>query len=66
MPEMSGRKLIDTLTKSHPELVALYMSGYTDDAIIKHGVLDPGMAYIQKPFSPNALIQKVKSVLEDQ
>lgn len=65
MPEMSGRKLIETLTKSHPDIVALYMSGYTDDAIIKHGVLEPGMAYIQKPFSPNGLIQKVKSVLED-
>lgn len=65
MPEMSGRKLIETLAKSHPDIVALYMSGYTDDAIIKHGVLDPGMAYIQKPFSPNALIQKVKGVLEE-
>ena len=66
MPEMSGRKMIDTLRKNHPELVALFMSGYTDDAIIKHGVLEPGMAYIQKPFSPKALIQKVKEVLEDK
>ena len=66
MPEMSGRKMIETLTQTHPDVVALYMSGYTDDAIIKHGVLEPGMAYIQKPFSPKGLIEKVREVLEDK
>lgn len=66
MPEMSGRKMIETLTQTHPDVVALYMSGYTDDAIIKHGVLEPGMAYIQKPFSPKGLIEKVRDVLEDK
>lgn len=66
MPEMSGRKMIETLYEAHPNITALYMSGYTDDAIIKHGVLEPGMAYIQKPFSPKALIQKVKEVLDEK
>ncbi len=66
MPEMSGRKMIETLYEAYPNITALYMSGYTDDAIIKHGVLEPGMAYIQKPFSPKALIQKVRQVLEDK
>ncbi len=64
MPTMSGRKMVEILQKNHPGITALYMSGYTDDAIIKHGVLEPGMAYIQKPFSPKALIQKVQEVLE--
>jgi len=63
MPEMSGRKLIEILMEKYPDLKALYMSGYTDDAIIKHGVLEPGMSYIQKPFSPRALIEKLQEVL---
>ena len=66
MPEMSGRKMIEALYEAYPTVTALYMSGYTDDAIIKHGVLEPGMAYIQKPFSPKALIQKVKEVLDEK
>ncbi len=66
MPAMSGRKMVELLQKKHPGINALYMSGYTDDAIIKHGVLEPGMAYIQKPFSPKALIQKVQEVLEGE
>ncbi len=66
MPAMSGRKMVEILQKKYPGINALYMSGYTDDAIIKHGVLEPGMAYIQKPFSPKALIQKVQEVLEGE
>jgi len=65
MPEMSGRKLIEVLKNKYQDLKALYMSGYTDDAIIKHGVLEPGMSYIQKPFSPRALIEKLQDVLND-
>ncbi len=66
MPSMSGRKMVEILQEKYPGINALYMSGYTDDAIIKHGVLEPGMAYIQKPFSPKALIQKVQEVLEGE
>ncbi len=64
MPEMSGRKLVETLIDQYPDLKSLYMSGYTDDAIIRHGVLEPGMNYIQKPFSPRALLKKINEVLE--
>lgn len=65
MPKMSGRKLIESLVAVHPEVKALYMSGYTDDAVVNHGILEPEMAFIQKPFSPVTLVQKVQEVLYD-
>jgi PAS domain S-box-containing protein len=64
MPGMSGRQLIDRLVSLWPQTKALYMSGYTNDAIVHHGVLAPGIAYIQKPFTPNDLILKVRNVLD--
>ncbi len=64
MPGMSGRELADCLESVRPEMKVLYMSGYTDDAIIHHGVLDPGIAYIQKPFAPDVLALKVREVLD--
>jgi len=63
MPEMSGRKLIEILSSIHPGIKSLYMSGYTDEAILNHRVLEPGMAFIQKPFTPTALAKKVREVL---
>jgi two-component system cell cycle sensor histidine kinase/response regulator CckA len=65
MPGMSGRELAERLTPIHREMGVLYMSGYTDDAIVHHGVLDAGMAYLQKPFSPETLAGKVRSVLDE-
>ncbi|MCS6859198.1 MAG: PAS domain S-box protein [Abditibacteriales bacterium] len=64
MPLMSGRELAEQLTAQRPETKVLYMSGYTDNAIVNHGVLAPGIAYLQKPFSPAVLTQKVREVLD--
>ena len=63
MPGMSGRSLADQLATRCPGLRVLYMSGYTDDGIVRHGMLEPGLAYLQKPFRPDALVQKVREVL---
>jgi PAS domain S-box-containing protein len=63
MPEMSGRDLADRLVQSRPSLKILYMSGYTDDAIVHHGVLDPGTVLLQKPFTPDRLTRMVGDLL---
>jgi two-component system cell cycle sensor histidine kinase/response regulator CckA len=64
MPEISGKDLASRLMKNHPEAKVLYMSGYTENAIVHHGVLDAGTAFIQKPFRVDALAQKVREVLD--
>ncbi|MGE0453556.1 MAG: response regulator [Vicinamibacteria bacterium] len=66
MPGMSGRELAAELAKSHPEAKVLYISGYTDDAVVVHGVLSEEMAFLQKPFSLDALARKVREVLDKQ
>jgi two-component system, cell cycle sensor histidine kinase and response regulator CckA len=64
MPHVSGRALADAVKRFRPDVKVLYMSGYTDDAIVHHGVLDPGIALLQKPFTPAALARKVREVLD--
>jgi FixJ family two-component response regulator len=64
MPGMSGRELATRLTAMRPGLRVLYMSGYTDDAIVRHGMLEPGLAYLQKPFGTEGLLRKIREVLE--
>jgi YesN/AraC family two-component response regulator len=66
MPEMSGRELVERFAKLRPNTKVLFMSGYTDDAIVRHGVLRPGTAYLQKPFSPDTLGKKVREVLDSR
>ena len=63
MPGMSGRELAKQLSTSHPQTKVLYLSGYTEDAIVHQGVLDPGTAFLQKPFTLQMLSRKVREVL---
>jgi two-component system, cell cycle sensor histidine kinase and response regulator CckA len=64
MPRMSGREMVDRVCASRPDMRVLYMSGYTGDAIVRHGVLDASMLLLGKPFTPIALIAKVREVLD--
>jgi len=63
MPGMSGDQLASRLSASRPEMKVLYVSGYTDDTIVRHGVLEPGLAFLQKPFSPRTLARKAEEIL---
>jgi CheY-like chemotaxis protein len=64
MPGMSGNDMSKILLAKQPDMPVLFMSGYTDDAIVQHGVLEAGINFLQKPFTPGALALKVREVLD--
>jgi PAS domain S-box-containing protein len=66
MPGMSGRELAERLSPNWPGMRVLFVSGYTDDAVVRHGILEEGTPFLQKPFTPDSLVQKVREVLDYQ
>lgn len=66
MPEMSGPQALEQMRSRYPHLKVLFMSGYTDEAMRHHGILDSGAPFLQKPFLPEALARKVREVLNTQ
>jgi two-component system cell cycle sensor histidine kinase/response regulator CckA len=66
MPGIGGRQLAERLTTLHPEMRVLFVSGYTDDAVVRHGVLQAEVAFLQKPYSMAALSHKVRAVLDGE
>ena len=64
MPGMSGRELRTRLADICPDMKVLFMSGYTDDAIVRHRIHESDMPFLQKPFPPDSLAKKVREVLD--
>jgi two-component system, cell cycle sensor histidine kinase and response regulator CckA len=66
MPLMGGKVMAEWLETTYPDLKILFTSGYTDDAIAQHGVLEPGVAFLPKPYTPAALARKVRKMLDNE
>jgi FixJ family two-component response regulator len=64
MPEMAGPLLAEKLMSLRPSMRVLFMSGYADDAVVRHGILEAGAAFLQKPFVPEVLARRVRAALD--
>jgi DNA-binding response OmpR family regulator len=64
MPKLNGRKVAERLQSLRPALRVIFMSGYTENAIVHHGVLDAGLDFVPKPITADALLTKVRAVLD--
>jgi two-component system cell cycle sensor histidine kinase/response regulator CckA len=64
MPRLGGRELVERVSLQRPKIRALYLSGYTDEAVMRHGVLEAGAAFLQKPFTARQLMTKVRQILD--
>ena len=64
MPLMNGRDLAEWIVERHPDSKVLFMSGYTDDTLLAHGVAVREMAFLHKPFTPTTLVQRVREVID--
>ena len=63
MPRLGGRELSEILQSSHPNMKQIFMSGYTDDAVVRYGIKDASVTFLQKPFTMTALAKRVREVL---
>jgi two-component system, cell cycle sensor histidine kinase and response regulator CckA len=64
LPEMSGPDVVRKVQEAKPDIRALFISGYTDEAVFRHGIVEPGMMFLSKPFVPEDLARKVREVLQ--
>lgn len=63
MPGMTGPKIVEHVAQTRPEMKALYISGYSDESVIRHGLIGPGRAFLSKPFGPEVLLRRLRELL---